>query len=52
MRFKTHISLTQYLYDTIYAEDEEEAIKCLKDQYRHETNNGAVMKIITVRRTE
>lgn len=51
-RFKTHICLTQYLYDTVYAEDEEEAIKRINEQYRNETYKGANLQIITVRRAE
>lgn len=51
-KFRTYIYLKHYYYDTVYAEDEEEAIKRINEQYRDDTYKGAQLEIIAVRLAE
>lgn len=49
-KYKVHLFLKQYYYDTVCAEDEEDAINRISRQYESDIDNGAELHIITVRK--
>lgn len=48
MRFRTYIYLKHHYYDTVYAENEAQAIERIKEQYRDDIYKGAELEIIAV----